>query len=290
MKALMAKWNDYLLWERNVASRTAEEYVADVTAMSAHLPDLDVLTPGDLRAWATTEAHRGVGRSTIQRRLAAYRNFIDWATGAKLPVNIKDVPTGGKQVRKLPRPMTEAQCLDIISGQRARGDWIGLRNAALYTVLWASGLRISEALALRIACPLTAGASTMVVKGKGGHQRMVVILPQMRAAIDAYLVALPHQLEDDAPLFVSERGLALSQTDAATTFAGLRDANGLPDSITLHSWRHSFATHMLNAGANLRQVQELLGHKSIRTTQVYTLVAIDRLLEQYDAAMSREAA
>jgi integrase/recombinase XerC len=184
-----------------------------------------------------------------------------------------------------PRPVSEAQARDLIAVAGAdpdREDWELARDEALLTLLWGCGLRISEALSLkRSDAPLP---DAVRITGKGGKTRLVPVLPVVREAVDTYLEALPLALAPDAPLFRAKRGGAYSPRHAQALMQLLRGQLGLPDSATPHALRHSFATHLLGAGADLRSIQELLGHASLSTTQRYTQVDAAALLSAYSKA------
>lgn len=287
MQAILDKWASDMLHIRGLAPATVEAYVADVRPVLAQIPSLDALSVKDVRVWMAFERGRGMADSTVSRRLAALKALIRWAREKDFNLTMRELAPATRRPPRLPRALSIEQCMAVLDHSRARGDWVGLRDAALYTLLWGAGLRISEALALQVKAPIVQGGETLVVTGKGRHQRMVPILPAIRRAIDEYLIALPHLLEDDQPLFCSTTGSPLSQRDVSGNFARLRAACRLPDDATPHSLRHSFATHLLNAGANLREVQELLGHASISTTQIYTHVALENIVAQYDAAHPR---
>ncbi|MCL4149588.1 UNVERIFIED_CONTAM: hypothetical protein GTU68_030915, partial [Idotea baltica] len=192
-----------------------------------------------------------------------------------------------KFTKKLPRPLAVDAAHELINcvETQAREPWIASRDVAVLTLLWGCGLRISEALGLRGAdAPLP---DVLHIKGKGGKERVVPVLPAARAAVDDYLRACPHAQAADAPLFRGVRGGALSAGAIQKVMANARMQLGLPATATPHAMRHSFATHLLDAGGDLRAIQELLGHASLSTTQAYTAVDTLRLMEVYKRAHPR---
>jgi integrase/recombinase XerC len=192
--------------------------------------------------------------------------------------------------KTLPKPLTISAALRITAADlregEARASWIIARDTAVLALLYGAGLRLSEALALKRG-DVRPDADALVVTGKGNKTRMVPILPQVAEAIAEYTTICPFQLPPDGPLFVGERGGPLSPRIVQLAMARLRGALGLPDSATPHALRHSFATHLLERGGDLRAIQELLGHASLSTTQIYTAVDTERLLKVYASAHPR---
>ena len=267
---------------------TITAYKRHVEIALTQLPPLDVVSAKDVRAFMLAERARGMSDSTIAVQLSAIKSFYSWARDGNLSDIIQKLPKSHKRKQKLPKALTIAECLKLIEHERARGDWLGRRNAALWTLLWGCGLRIEEALSLKINNAITRGELSMRVIGKGRKERMLPILSQIADAIDDYLTALPtSDLADDAPLFVTESFQPMTARDAQRAFKLSADHCGVSAAASPHSLRHSFATHLLNSGANLIDIKELLGHESVSTTAIYARVAVDRLLEQYDAAHPR---
>ena len=192
-----------------------------------------------------------------------------------------------KASRRLPRPVSEKEAQDLVSlaSNSLEDSWIGLRDEALFTVLYGAGLRLGEALGLTRAD--VARGDRITVTGKGNKQRNVPLLPIVRATIEKYLAACPYAIEGDKPVFVGARGEKLNPAVAERSLRSLRRQLGLPDTVTPHALRHSFATHLLASGADLRSLQELLGHSSLSTTQLYTKVDIQQLSNVYRAAHPR---
>jgi integrase/recombinase XerC len=227
------------------------------------------------------------------RMLAGVRSFARFLerTG-KARVSALSAVRGPKLAKTLPRPLPMDSARQLTTTEVRAGEerdaWILARDAAVLALLYGSGLRISEALGLRRDDFSTGlGTDGIRVKGKGGKVRMVPVLPQVAAAVAAYVCACPQEVPPDGPLFVGARGGCLSPRVVQLAVARIRGALGLPETATPHALRHSFATHLLARGGELRAVQELLGHASLSTTQIYTAVDSQRLLEAYRSAHPR---
>ncbi len=290
----------FLRWleaERRASPNTLAAYGRDVEAflgfLSAHFggePDLAALadlSQGDLRAFLAHRAAEGAGNATRARQLAAIRSFLRFLARrhgrAALPLAGM---RGPKRVPPIPRALTPADAREIArdvgvahQGERAvRPALQSARDVALLTLLYGCGLRISEALGLNLGdAPKPGGESGLRITGKGGRQRLVPVLPAVREAIAAFL-ALRGPGEPDDPLFLGVRGERLDRAVATKAMRDARRLLGLPEHATPHALRHSFATHLLAGGADLRAIQELLGHASLSTTQRYTAVDAERLL------------
>ncbi|TCO71184.1 tyrosine recombinase XerC [Rhodovulum euryhalinum] len=289
---------DWLAEERALnaaAANTLSAYAADVTGFLAFLATYDGAPAGparlaglelrDMRAWMAHERGRGLGARSLARALSAVKGFFRWYGRREgfEPTAVLSV-RAPKFRRKLPRPLAEDAAravLDMV-GESAREPWIAARDTAVVTLLYGCGLRISEALGLTGRdAPLPA---TLVIRGKGGKERVVPVLPAARDAVDAYLAVCPFDLAPDGPLFRGARGGALNPRLVARSMERVRALLGLPATATPHALRHSFATHLLEAGGDLRAIQELLGHASLSTTQAYTAVDTARLMAVYEAA------
>jgi len=246
------------------------------------------LTQADLRAFLAHEQGRGVAARSIARRLSAIKTFTRWLadrTGSDATAAL--AMRAPRHRRRLPRPLSEEAARDVLAeaAQLAAEPWIAARDAAVVTLLYAAGLRISEALGLRGRDhPLP---EVLRIRGKGGRERPVPILSAAREAVAAYAGLCPHPILPDGPLFLGARGGPLDGRLVRGAMAMLRARLGLPATATPHALRHSFATHLLAAGGDLRTIQELLGHASLSTTQVYTAVDGARLIEVYRAAHPR---
>jgi len=294
----LAAWLDYLTHERRASPRTVRAYGDGVAAylrfLEQHrgerlaLSAMAEVSAGDVRAYLAFRrggAHPLSPRS-VSQALSAIRAFHRWLDRRLGVANAALALVRGPRLpRGVPRPVSELQALELIEDAGAdpdREDWQVARDEALLTLLWGCGLRISEALSLtRADAPL---AEALRITGKGGKTRMVPVLPVVREAVDVYLAALPTVLAPDEPLFRAVRGGAYSPRHAQALMQKLRGRLGLPASATPHALRHSFATHLLGAGADLRSIQELLGHASLSTTQRYAAVDAAGLLAVYAKA------
>jgi len=242
----------------------------------------------DMRAWMAHERGRGVAPRSLARSLSAVKSFTRWLAERQgfEPTAILSTRSP-KFTKKLPRPLTEDAAramIDTVELQALDG-WVAARDVAVVTLLYGCGLRISEALSLNGADhPL---ADTLVIRGKGGKERMVPVLPAARRAVAQYVALCPHPVEPKQPLFRGFRGGPLGAGAIQKVVAQSRMQLGLPATATPHAMRHSFATHLLNAGGDLRTIQELLGHASLATTQTYTAVDTARLMEVYANAHPR---
>jgi integrase/recombinase XerC len=298
--ALLSHWIAHLRDERRFAANSIEAYERDVSAfldfLQSHLggePDaraLAELEPRDLRAYLAfrRQGPDALGDRSISRALAAIRSFYRYLERRHGVTNARlSLVRGPKLKRPLPRPVSEAAARDLISEAHAAADeeWIGARDAALVTLLYAAGLRISEALALDGGDrPLP---EMLRVVGKGGKERLVPLLAAARQAVERYAELCPFALTEDAPLFRAARGGAMSPRMAQALMQTLRGRLGLPSSATPHALRHAFATHLLAHGGDLRAIQDLLGHESLSTTQAYTSVEAQKILQSYRRAHPR---
>ena len=231
----------------------------------------------------------GLANTSTARELSALKAFIAYARSESGAEEASAPRLRGPRIKKgLPRPVTPDEAVNLAEtvASGAAEEWIGLRDRAVLLLLYGAGLRIAEALALKgDAVP---PGETLMVTGKGGKQRVVPILPLIRDAVMAYVEASPWPQGPEAPLFRGAKGGALSQGMVQKATARARRALGLPDTATPHALRHSFATHLLGAGADLRSLQELLGHASLGSTQIYTQVDAATLLDTYRNAHPRE--
>ncbi|QJR05218.1 tyrosine recombinase XerC [Sphingobium yanoikuyae] len=292
--SLPERWRQHLSLDRRRSTHTVRAYVATAERLVAFLAEhqgqavtatsLARLEQADLRAYLASRRVDGIGNISAARELSAVRGFLKFVGGAEARVpQLK-----GPRVKPgLPRPISPDEALalagDIAEG--AREDWIGARDWAVLLLLYGAGLRIGEAMGLMgDVMPL---GDTLRVTGKRGKTRLVPLLPQVRAAIEAYADQCPWSPERDQPLFRGARGGPLSAALIRRSVQGARGRLGLSDRTTPHALRHSFATHLLGRGADLRSLQELLGHASLTSTQVYTQVDAAHLLDVYRAAHPR---
>lgn len=293
----LERWLRQLSSVRGASPRTLEAYRADVTSflgfVAGHwggpvgLRPLEGLTVSDLRAWMAKERTGGLSSRSLARRLSAVKSFFRWlneAEGVEAPA--VSAIRGPKVSASLPRPVPAPQAMQIVSQRPSPApDWVEKRDTAVLSLLYGCGLRISEALSL-FAGQVPLG-ETLTIRGKGGKERLVPVLPLARQAAAAYLEAVPWDLAPEDALFRGLRGGALGARAVQKAVEDMRRAMGLPDSVTPHALRHSFATHLLAAGGDLRTIQELLGHAQLSTTQVYTGVDEARLMDIYEAAHPR---
>ena len=251
----------------------------------AGLAVLARISVSDMRAWMAQQRAQKIAPRSLARKLSAVKNFYVWLAAREgfEPTAVLSLQTPKFQA-KLPRPLSEDAALAVLETVelQALESWVGARDVAVVTLLYGAGLRISEALGLkRSDAPLP---DVLKIAGKGGKERMVPILEVARKAVDIYLRLCPHPATADSPLFVGVRGGALSPRLIQKAMQQTRLQLGLPSTATPHALRHSFATHLLSAGGDLRSIQELLGHSSLSTTQNYTVVDTARLLEVYKNA------
>ncbi len=298
MSDALDRWLEVQRGARDRSDHTLRAYQTDLLAflgfIGAHwgqpaLPgNLCDLTQSDMRAFSAAERARGLGARSLARRLSAVRSFIRWLSDregfeASKALNAR----GPRYQRSLPRPIAPAQAREVLDMAAIGHEtpWVAARDLAVLTLLYGCGLRISEALALD-GRDWPFGES-LLIRGKGGRERLVPVLPVARAAVADYLRQCPFTLAAKDPLFRGVRGKRVSQSVIAGVMRLARERLGLPPTATPHALRHSFATHLLSAGGDLRTIQELLGHASLSTTQVYTGVDDARLLAVYRAAHPR---
>jgi integrase/recombinase XerC len=303
-RAAAEDWLAHLGSERRLAAKTLEMYgrtLSQFLVFFAHhvggppaLADLRAATPGDLRGFLATRREGGAAPRTLavaHSTLRAFARFLVKSGRGDIPaVGLLRAP---KVPRRLPRPIAVPSARDLVAQKYRAGEerpaWVLARDAAVLALLYGCGLRIAEALSLsRAAAPLASDAVT--VTGKGGKTRMVPVIPAVQAALRTYVDACPFPLPDAGPLFVGEKGGPLSPRIVQRAVESARGALNLPASATPHALRHSFATHLLARGGDLRAIQELLGHASLSTTQAYTAVDTAHLLAAYEAAHPRARA
>ncbi|MWV28000.1 tyrosine recombinase XerC [Aurantiacibacter rhizosphaerae] len=292
--ALLDQWQDYLSVAQRRSPHTVRAYVSTAERLLLALGLTDWqgvagISTRDLRGHLASRRAEGIVNVSAARELSALKSFIGFAR-EQVGAEPGTAPRmRGPRVKKgLPRPVTpdEATGLAAMVESTAREDWIGQRDAAVLLLMYGAGLRIAEALSLT-ASDLPLG-ETLVVTGKGNKQRVVPLIPVVREAVAAYAKACPHPLNGSDALFKGAQGRPLSPGMVQKAMARARTALGLPASATPHALRHSFATHLLGAGADLRSLQELLGHASLGSTQIYTQVDAARMLDAYRSAHPRE--
>ena len=299
----MTRWLAHLRTERRLSPKTLEAYARDLRQfllfLSNHwgarvsLTQFAKLEATDIRAFMAARRADDVAGRSLARALAGLRSFGKFlereGVGKLGALSAIRAPKIGKS---LPKPIQMASAKRLVDADERAGEnrepWIWVRDAAVMALLYGSGLRISEALGLkRRDVPLPGKGDVLVVTGKGNKTRMVPVLQSVLAQVQDYIAQCPHPLPADGPVFVGARGGPLSPRIIQLTMERLRGALGLPDSATPHALRHSFATHLLTRGGDLRAIQELLGHASLSTTQIYTGIDTERLFEVYRTAHPR---
>jgi integrase/recombinase XerC len=294
---LAARWSGHLQHDRRRSPHTVRAYVATAHRLIDFLgryrgeeiapAQLLDLSPADLRAFLAQRRADGLGASSAARELSGVRAFLKYAAsqaGTHAAVPRTRAP---KRPRTLPRPAAPAEALELAANaaEAASDEWIGARDLAILLLLYGGGLRVAEALSLTgRALPI---GTTLRETGKRSKTRIVPIVPAVRDAIDLYVRQCPYPIGGDAPLFVGARGGPLNPDLVRRAVAAARRRLGLPETLTPHALRHSFATHLLARGADLRSLQELLGHASLSSTQIYTAVDAARLLDVYRHAHPR---
>jgi len=300
----LGQWLAWLSHERRVADLTRAAYMRDIgqflSFLARHqgelprLASLTALTRGDFRAWMAARQAEGIEARSLARSLSALKNLFRFlgrrglaANGAIATLRAPKLP------RAVPKPLTVGEALETVDAVASLQDvdWIGKRDAAILMLLYGAGLRIGEAVSLnRRDLPMAGEARTLTVTGKGRKTRIVPLLPEVVTAVRDYLAACPWGGTGSDPLFIGAKGGRLSPRLIQKAMQSLRLALGLPETATPHALRHSFATHLLGAGGDLRAIQELLGHASLSTTQRYTDVDAQHMLSVYQAAHPRAKA
>jgi integrase/recombinase XerC len=302
MREATTSWLTTLASERRLSPKTVEAYARDlrqfVAFLGEHLGEppsparIVGLKPLDIRAFLAARRREGIESRTLMRQLAALRSFArhlerEGHGSAAAFAAIR----GPRLSKSLPKPVAPAAALAMTDEATRAGEerepWVLARDAAVLALLYGCGLRISEALGIQRRDAPVGGADSVRVLGKGGKTRAVPVIAPVVRALEAYLAACPYALAPDGPLFVGAKGGPLSPRIIQLAVARLRGALGLPETATPHALRHSFATHLLARGGELRAIQELLGHASLSTTQIYTQVDSARLLAAYESAHPR---
>lgn len=303
LQAQVQGWLGHLSLERQYSSHTIESYRRDLiqflqflTRHLGGLPAVETVTnvsPADLRAYLADRRHTGAQNRSLARALASLRSFARHLErqghGSSTVFNAVRSP---KLKRSLPKPVSSSAAVqltdaDLRAGEN-RPEWVLTRDAAVIGLLYGCGLRISEALGLRRSEAPVGERDLLTIVGKGNKTRQIPVIEPVRAAIEAYLAGCPFALAAEGPLFVGVKGGPLSPRIIQLVIERMRGALRLDASATPHALRHSFATHLMVRGGDLRAIQELLGHASLSTTQIYTAVDSGRLLEAYRSAHPRE--
>ena len=298
LTAQLVAWFDYLRGQKRVSAHTLTAYQGDILAFLGHLQKqrgeeastemLADLNAADMRGWLAMRANQGMVGTSTARALSSVRQFFRFLEREAVLTNTAIFHTRTPKRRApLPKALPEPQSIlatEIIESMQAES-WVGLRDRAILMLLYGAGLRIGEALALKRAmAPLP---DALTITGKGNKARLVPILPEVAQAVADYIAACPLEMPKSGPLFLGVKGKELQPAIFQRQLKHLRLSLGLPDHATPHAFRHSYATQLLAGGADLRAVQELLGHASLSTTQRYTLVDSHRLMSAYSAAHPR---
>lgn len=294
----LQKWHDKLLLEKRFSLNTLHGYFTDLRlfleflqhhlAGEVTLGSLGELKPQDIRSFLTSRVREGVSKRSHARMLSTLKSFFKFLHQQGVDTSTAlDMISGPRLDKLLPHPISveEAQAIT----QLEPDTWEGLRDQALFTLLYGAGLRISEALQLNCkdCSPEQVTTQSLVIKGKGGKERVVPIVAPIVEKLETYRKACPFSMEPSTPLFLGSRGGRLNAGVAQRRLSTLKRQLGLPESLTPHALRHSFATHLLASGGDLRKIQELLGHSSLSTTQIYTQVDIESLHAVYEKAQRR---
>ena len=296
--SVLALINDWQLWlakERGYSAHTVESYARDLSFFFCFwqeylgsLPDISALQSIDVRtfrAFLSRQNQRHLSKSSLARELSSLKSFFHWLNRNHLIDNTAiTIISSPKKDKILPKALDVDQTLNLLDAAAdfTKDKWQGLRDVAILTILYGCGLRISEALSLNIGD--INHNDFLKIRGKGNKERLVPILPIVKDKIAAYLEACPYNQQPGDALFLGARGERISPRIVQRTLEKIRSYLGLPDTLTPHALRHSFATHLLAQGTDLRSIQELLGHASLSTTQRYTNVEIEHLKEEYNKA------
>jgi integrase/recombinase XerC len=296
---IVCRWLDWLALEKRFSALTVLNYEKDIKAFFDFLfhflnhpvseEDLKEMQVTDFRSFLADQNQKNLARSSIMRHLSAIRNFFKWLRKNKLLENpALDSVRSARPPRLLPKPLDQKDTLRLLEEAKkaAKYKWIGLRDSALLTLLYGGGLRISEALNLNQG-DFSSSVKVLKITGKGNKQRIVPILPVVAEAVRKYIKNLPFALGTEDPLFVGVRGERLNSGVVQRQVRNLRRRLNLKETVTPHALRHSFATDLLEAGGDLRSVQELLGHNSLSSTQRYTELDRVHLQEVYEHAHPR---
>ncbi len=286
--SLIQDYLDYLTTQRGYSEHTVTAYSNDLLHFSGFLGEpptlasLSKTTLPDLRQWLAQRMQEGKSPRSNARAISALRGFFKWSKVENTAIQRLRSP---KKPKPLPKPVSAIQSLKAMEeiAILQSEPWLGLRDEALLALLYGCGLRISEALGLKRG-EITSDAEWLRVEGKGKKERLVPLLPVVREALLAYEMQIPYAGDKDSPLFLGKIGKPLNPPVFRRQLQKLRAQIGLPETATPHAFRHSFATHLLAEGADLRSIQELLGHASLAATQHYTAVDTARLLEGYRKA------
>jgi integrase/recombinase XerC len=289
MEYLIKTWNDFLEYEKGFSKHTCSAYITDlhyfIKFISLHKAQfcsielLEELSLQDFRAWLAYRKRENLSHSSTARAVAAMKNFFKYIIRSnnfknKTIFNLRSP----KHNKSLPRALNQEQTFDAINAENIDEKWVWLRDRAMIYVLYGCGLRISEALSLRVE---DLKSDFFLINGKGQKERIVPVMAEIRDEITKYLQACPYKLSKNDYIFVGKQGKTMNPGVFQRQIRKLRNSLNLPDSVTPHAFRHSFATHLLSNGGDLRSIQELLGHKDLSTTERYTKIETKHLLQTY---------
>ena len=289
-------WQDWLLYEKRFSEHTLEAYSRDLSFFMNFFENvsIDFLSNMDVRDFRRFISHRAaleIEKSSLSREVSAIKNFFNWLLKKQgIKNEAVSLISNPKRNKTLPKAIDMNDIFEFLqeAPEYAASEWQGLRDKAVFMLLYGSGLRISEALSLNTG-DIANGQQALVVKGKGNKERLVPLLPEVIDAIHVYKQNVPYALKKDGALFVGARGERLLPRIIQRQMKKIREHLGLPDSATPHALRHSFATHLLNEGCDLRSIQELLGHETLSTTERYTNVSLQTLQNEYEKAYTLES-
>ncbi len=295
----LTSWYNWLTLERRLSLHTAQSYLIDLKEFFIYvcddlkrpvtLKDLKNMSVSDFRAFLVKRTSLGLTRSSLARNMSSLRNFFKYLhKNYDIENTAVGVVRSARPAKTLPKPLGQEQTLHLLHAAYGaqKEKWQGLRDVALLTLLYGCGLRISEALDLTVG-QWRGARDALIIHGKGNKERLVPVLPLVKKAMDAYLKERAFEVADKSPLFVGARGEQINAGVVQRQIRRLRRSLGLPETVTPHALRHSFATHLLEAGSDLRSVQELLGHASLSATQRYTEVDTVHLAQVYNKAHPR---
>lgn len=293
--SLINAWQNWLLYEKRFSAHTVEAYMRDLSFFINFFENTDIAfiktaDIRDFRRFISSRAALNIKKSSLSREISAVKNFFNWLS-KKNDIKNEAVTliANPRKDKTLPKAVEIDELFELLNTapQFAKTDWQGLRDKAVLMLLYGSGLRISEALNLNVE-DIKPGQTMLTIKGKGNKERVVPVLPAVIEAIQNYLNVVPYAVKNQEALFVGARGERLLARIVQRQMKKIRDSMNLPDSVTPHALRHSFATHLLNEGCDLRSVQELLGHQSLATTERYTNVSLQTLQTEYEKAYSAD--
>ena len=293
---IITKWQNWMKDEKKYSENTLDAYFRDLSDFfefmaekkqkDVSLSDLENMSVRDFRSYISFRAEQKVDKTTLARNISSLKNFYNWLDETQILKNTSiSVISSPKLPKSLPKALNIHDVFQIIkeAGNYTKEPWQGLRDTAVFTLLYGCGLRISEALSLNVG-DITDQNKFVRIRGKGQKERIVPLLPIVIDAINAYVQSCPYKMLSGDALFLGARGERLSPRIIQRQLQKIRLSLGLPESLTPHALRHSFATHLLSEGTDLRSIQELLGHSSLSTTQRYTDVKFETLEKEYQKA------